>query len=290
VKTTAALVAVLALVLGTVGCSSDDGGIPAASTSSTAATAPADRPTLPEIVADPHATLSAVSVRSGADGLTVRAWWVLTRHGRTRGAIVSGEERMASPSYAPGTLRAWAAREPRVSEPVPAPGMGDLLAQDVLSLRDGTRAQQGGHDGATLDPFERLVRSVSGGPWQRFDVPHTDGQQAYTSGQVVLPDGRLLALLDAWSGDRRGRANPVWHGLWISAGDDWSSYRPWRPRFTPALPAGERPWGPLNALGAAVDPRPGSDPVVWVTTRDRLYVSTDGARTFREIAARPTTS
>jgi hypothetical protein len=166
--------------------------------------------------------------------------------------------------------------------------MDHLLTSEVLSLADGTRAQQGGHDGATLDPFERVARSTDDGPWELFDVPHTGGQQAYTGGQVVLPDGRLLVLLDQWSGDRRDRASRVWHGLWTSRGDDWSSYRPWRPRFSPALPAGALPWGPLTALGASADPGPGSGGVVWVTTSNRLYVSVDGARSFRELPARPT--
>jgi hypothetical protein len=288
VKTTAGLAAAaLALLAG--GCS-DDPREPAARSGAPAAVATtSDRPTLEQVVADPGATLSDVTVRPGPDGLVVHAWWVLRRHGHTFGAIVTSDDRMETASYAPGTYRAWSAHEPRVTRPSPAPGMGGLLTSDILSLQDGTRAQQGGHDGATLAPFERLVRSVGGGPWERFDVPMTHGQQAYTGGQVVLPDGRLLALLDAWSGDRRGRENPVWHGLWISAGDDWASYRPWRPAFTPALPAPQRPWGPLLALGASLDRRQTTGPVVWVSTLDRLYVSTDGAQTFREVAARPAT-
>ena len=293
-KTTTALAAA-AVALALTGCSQGSSSEPTAAPPSSAApsvthTRPpaAGPPGLAHIVGDPHATLSAVSVRPGPDGFTVRAWWVVRRHGHTRGAIVTSDDRMASATYAPGTYRAWAEHEPRVRKPHPEPGIGGLLPTDVFSLQDGTRAQQGGHDGATLDPFERIVRSVGGRPWERFDVPMTDGQQAYTSGQVVLPDGRLLALLNDWSGDRRGRANPVWHGLWVSDGDDWSSYRPWRPRFTPPLPHGHRPWGPLTSIGAAVDPRQETpDGVVWVTTSNELYVSTDGARTFRAVPVRP---
>lgn len=277
-----ALVAVAALT----GCSADD---PAASPAPPAATPTPprpDRPTLRQIVADPRATLSAVSVRPGPDGYVVHAWWVLPWRHRTLDAIVTSDDRMETSSYAPGTYRSWSAHEPRFREPTPVPGMGDLLPSDVSSLQDGTRAQQGGHDGATLAPFERMMRSVGGGPWERFDVPRTRGQQAYTGGQVVLADGRLLALLDAWSDDRRGHPHPVWHGLWISDGDDWASYRPWKPVLTPAPPVGEQPWGPLRAMGASVDPRQTSDGVVWVSTLNRLYVSTDGARTFHEIPAR----
>lgn len=240
-----------------------------------------------QVVADPRATLSAVSVRPVEGGYAVRAWWLLAEHGRSRGAIVSSRDGMSTATYARGTYAAWAAHEPRPVPPSPAPGLVGLLPTDVLSLRPGTRAQQGGHDGATLDPFERVVRSVDGGPWRRYDVPRTDGQQAYTSGQVVLPDGRLLVLLDQWSADRRGHANPVWHGLWVSAGDDWASYAPWHPAMAPIPAAGPQPWGPLTGLGAAADPRRPDRGIVWVTTVDRLYVSTDGARTFRELPARP---
>lgn len=282
--------ATLALLV--CGCSGSPSSVPspasASPTTSPTVRAADQRPTLPEIVADPKATLSIVSVRPGPDGLTVRAWWLLPwTHDRTLGAIVTSDDRMRSASYAAGTYRQWAAHEPPLTRPSPAPGMGDLMASDVFSLQDGTRAQQGGSDGATLDPFQRLLRSVDGGPWERFDVPQTRGQQAYTSGQVVLPDGRLLVLLDAWSSDHRGRPNPVWHGLWVSDGDDWSSYRPWRPTFTPKLPRGVRPWpSGLEALQATDDPRTGGG-IIWVTTLDRVYVSTDAARTFREVAARP---
>jgi hypothetical protein len=219
----------------------------------------------------------------------VRAWWVLQRGGRTFGAIVTGTGRMTSASYAPASYRAWTEGEPPAA-PSPVPGMGDLLPEDVVTLSDRTRAQVSGHDGATLLPFERVARSVDGGPWERFDVPRTRGRMGYTAGQVVLPDGRLLVLLDAWSDDRPGRPSPVWHGLWVSDGADWAAYRPWRPSFRPALPAsGRRPWGPLDSLGAAIGARQTSGPVVWVTAGNRLYVSTDGARTFREVPARPTT-
>ena len=250
-------------------------------------TSPSGRPSLPQVVAAPHATLSAVMVRPGPDGYTVRAWWLLAWRHRTLGAIVTSEDGMRTASYVAGSYRAWTKGQPALPKPSPVAGMGDLMATDVFSLRDGIRAQQGGGDGATLDPFQRVMRSVDGGPWQRFDVPRTDGQQAYTGGQVVLPDGRLLVLLDAWSGDRRGRVNPVWHGLWTSAGDDWSSYRPWKPTFSPALPAADRPFGSLQALGASLDPDQTRDGIVWMSTRNRVYVSTDQARSFLEIPARP---
>jgi hypothetical protein len=283
VRTTAALAITAALMLDGCAAGPPDPPRPAAVTTTA-------RPTLQEVVADTHATLSAVSVRPGPAGPTVRAWWVVRRGGRTFGAVVTGTGRMTPASYTAASYRTWAAGEPRAAKPSAVPGMSGLLPSDVLSVRDGTRAQVGGHDGATLLPFERVARSVDGGPWETFDVPRTRGRLGYTAGQVVLPDGRLLVLLDAWSDDRPGRASPVWHGLWVSDGGDWAAYRPWRPSFTPALPAGgRRPRGPLVSLGAALDPGQASGPVVWVTTANRLYVSTDGARSFQEVPARPAT-
>lgn len=279
-----------ALLLAGCGAATPIAGAPFESTAARptpSASSPPTRPTPEEIVADPRSTLSAVRVMPGPEGYTVSAWWVLTQHDHSLSAIVTSNDRMENPSYTRGTYRAWSKGQPPVTKPAALPGMAGMLATDIFSLQDGTRAQEGGHDGATLVPFERLMRSADGGPWERFDVPQTGGQQAYTSGQVVLPDGRLLVLLNAWSADGRGRANAVWHGLWISDGDDWSSYRPWRPEFSPKLPAGIAPWGPLQSIGAAVDPKQTVDGVVWVTTLNRLYVSTDGARTFHEIPARP---
>ena len=161
------------------------------------------------------------------------------------------------------------------------------MVSDVFSLQDGTRAQQGGGDGATLDPFQRLARSVSGRPWRVFNVPERQGQRAYTSGQVVLPDGRLLALLNDWSGDRIGRPSPLWHGLWLSNGSDWASYEPWQPTFTPALAATAQTRDPVEQIGAVLAPRQTRPGVVWVATATELYISDDGARTFREFPARP---
>ncbi|NHC22037.1 hypothetical protein G6553_02465 [Nocardioides sp. IC4_145] len=91
------------------------------------------------------------------------------------------------------------------------------------------------------------------------------------SGAVVLPDGRLLVLLPVWSGDRAGRPSAVHHCLWVSAGADWSSYRPWA--------------GDVQRLRA--DPREGG--VLWLLLADDmapLLVSTDGGRTLRAVRAR----
>ena len=107
--------------------------------------------------------------------------------------------------------------------------------------------------------------------------PRVDGELAYVEGADVLPDGRLLALLDHWSGDRGRHLSAPHHGLWISAGDDWGSYAPYRPRFVPKVQSA------LVDLGGTS----GRSGVVWVRTSDvQLYVSRDG-RTFEEEPTRP---
>jgi hypothetical protein len=152
-------------------------------------------------------------------------------------------------------------------------------------------AKVGGGDGATLFPFEATARSHDGGQtWTTYDVAAVDGERAYTSGQVVLSDGRLLVLLTSWSDDRRSRPGPRHHGLWVSDGDDWSRFTPYdEASFLP--PPGPPPAGGRLAelswqasLGA--DPQRGG--VIWLQGwDDRLYVSSDAARTFRAIPARP---
>ncbi len=129
-----------------------------------------------------------------------------------------------------------------------------------------------------------MVASRDGGSsWERFDVPRFDGEMAYTSGLVVTRGGRLLALLDHFSDDRPNRPSERHHGLWASAGTDWSTYDPLRSRMTPRPTPSPGGWPAIVSLGSSADP----DPLIWVTTWDhRVYVSTDDAVTFREIAAR----
>jgi hypothetical protein len=161
--------------------------------------------------------------------------------------------------------------------------MGRLLPLEVTSLARGTRVLVGGGDGATLLPFERVARSEEDDDWSVQRLPRFDGERAYVTGAVGLGDGRLVALLEHFSDDRAGRPAARHHGLWASSGEDWSSYAPLRPRFTPPLASNPDGWSGLVGLGASMDP----DPVVWVTTWDqRVYVSTDAMRTFREVDAR----
>lgn len=233
------------------------------------------------------ASLYAVVVHPGPEGYTVSAWWMLERGDATYGAIVTSDDGFKDAAYERASQSAWARHAPapkRVSAPSIDVFRG-LLTSPVTSLAVGTRAFVAGGDGATLLPFQAVARSTDDAAWQGNVVPRTDGDRAYVEGAVVLPDRRLLALLGAWSSDRGpARPGPEYHGLWVSAGDDWSHYAPYRPTFSPALAQG----GPVTSI----DAQPGGSRrsaygLVFATTRDnRLYVSADGAATFGEIRDR----
>jgi hypothetical protein len=163
----------------------------------------------------------------------------------------------------------------------PAPRM---LGGPETSLRPRTIAAVRGGDGATLLPFQLALRSDDlGETWRSFDLPKFDGEGAFVAGSVVTSDGRLLSLLNNFTGDRINRPSGAYHGMYVSAGADWSSYSELQPRFSPPLTAAPAGWSPLVRLGAEVAP----DPVVFVSTWDnRVYVSTDEAKSFRVIAVR----
>jgi len=154
----------------------------------------------------------------------------------------------------------------------------------VDSLSADLFAVTGGSDGATLYPFERIVRSLDGGAtWTRFNAPLFTDERGFNSGAIVAADGRLLVLLTEFADDGRGLPTEHHRGLYASAGRNWSTYRPLVPRFSPALAETRKRRPPIVSVGASSEP----DPVIWVTTWDRrLYVSTDDGASFREIPAR----
>jgi hypothetical protein len=169
----------------------------------------------------------------------------------------------------------------RTWEPVDNPSTDRLMWQPLVSLAPGIDGIADGSDGATLFPFEQVVR-VSSPQDTTYRVEWPGGVMGYASGTVVLSDGRVLTLLADWSDDGR-RPSKRHHGLWASEGDDWASYSAVEPVFSPPLTtAGSGP-DALAALAASADP----DPVIWVRTWDlRLYVSTDDAATFEELRIR----
>ena len=167
-------------------------------------------------------------------------------------------------------------------EPVGYPFTDPLMPMPLVSLASGVDAVAGGGDGATLFPFEQVARLWSPDDVSAYRVEEQDGATGFASGAVVLSDGRVLALL-ADSSDDRGSPSSRHHGLWVSDGDNWASYTPLEPVFSPPLPAPTAGTPPLRALAASVDP----DPVIWVqTSDDRVYVSTDDAATFTELRIR----
>lgn len=282
---TRALVAAVTVLV--AGCSGDPGPV-----SEPAEPSPTGSPSASarEIVEHPDARLYAVDVTRSRESVAVTSMWSLEReHGR-HFALTESDDGFRTGRYVTGGNQRLqrAFQQPRPEGAGRYQGadvdLGRLMPWPVTSLAADVLAVVGGGDGATLFPFERVVASVDAGTsWTRFDVPRFDGAMAYSSGQVVTADGRLVALLDHFSDDRRNRPGERHHGLWTSSGADWSSYRPLLSRMMPRPTPPPGGWSTLVALGATADP----DPVIWVTTWDhRLYVSTDGAATFHEIAAR----
>lgn len=261
----------------TGGCGSE---VPAARPDATVS-----RPRPEEVVSDPRSVLLDAVVVPRAGGLRVVAWWGCVEQAcRGRRAIATSDGG-ATASYEPWSQRAWTAYADRSVVAAPeVPALAGLLQQPVTSMvaggAEGIHVVVAGGDGATLMPFEAAARSTDhGGSWETYDVVLGD-ELGYQSGVVGLADGRLLVLLDHFSDETLARPADRWHGLWASDGTDWSSYAPYRPSFDPPLLPAPAGWSPLVALEARQD-------VSWVRTWDsRLYVSTDDARTFREVRAR----
>ena len=236
-----------------------------------------------EIVHDPRSRLLGAEVAPTRDGFDVAAWWGCVEKGcQGRRAIATSGDGFATAAYEKWSQRLWEKHSPIPTRPT-VPAL-EGLAQDAVSVTDGAERAQvviAGGDGATLKPFQKVARSGDHGEtWEVYDVAPIDGEMAYHYGGVGLADGRLLVLLDHFTddGDKTPAARP--HGLWISHGTDWTTYAPHEATFSPALSPSADGWSEIVDLDAA----PG---VISVRTWDsRLYVSTDGAATFREIAAR----
>jgi hypothetical protein len=81
-----------------------------------------------------------------------------------------------------------------------------------------------GADGATLFPFVAVHRARSAGGAAFERVPLPGDPRAYLSGEAVLPDGRLLVAIEAWSDTAPGPEFVTPPGLYVSAGEDWSTY------------------------------------------------------------------
>ena len=254
-------------------------------TSSPTATATPE-PTLEEYVADPAAILSGARVRRTETGFLVVAAWIVERgERRAKQILATSGDGFRTATYERYTQDAWYAQIPFEEHPEPGPDPQGLLDSPVTSLLPDTLGYVLGGDGATLLPFDRTARSTDQGlTWTTFDVPQVDGEQAYVTGTVVLADGRLLVCLNNWSGDRPNRPSRVHHGLWISDGDDWASFTPYEPPFSPPIQDAVQEWPAHQGLEATTSP---SGAVIWTSSPEgMLYVSTDDGATFTEIPVR----
>lgn len=236
-------------------------------------------------VAEPRSrVLARVAVTREGDRISFSALWTWGPGRRHRELVMGdGASRDREPAPREADLRAaFPAPEPATPAEASA-ALGRLLPLPVTSLQGDTRLVIGGGDGATLLPFQKVAVSRDHDDWWAAPLPLFDGARAYVSGAFVARDGRLLALLDHFSDDRAGRPAERHHGLWRSTSRSLTRFTPFRPRFVPPLSAPRDGWGPVVSLSATRSP----SPVVWVTTWDqRLYVSTDSARTFHEVDAR----
>lgn len=249
------LVALLLVAL--LGCSAAESTPPtpgpAPTAAAVAASPTADRRSPEEIAQDPSARLVAARITRTPSGLRVAAWWEVDDKGARREGVLVVREPGRGPSYERWSRRRWSDLAPAMPQATTVPAsLEGLLVNEIVSLQAQVSALVGGGDGATLFPFQKVARSSDdGATWTTYDVPHLGGERAFTSGEVVLPDGRLLALLGSWSGDRRNQPGLQHHGLWISIGHDWSTYRPVEPVFDPPFahpradgsPRGRR-WSP----------------------------------------------
>ena len=238
-----------------------------------------------EVVHDPQATLNGWRVWREDGRLNVAAGWVSCQGRRCRQAIAVSDDGFRTTRYFPATHRNQL-RYLFTGTGVPSSREQRLFPHRIVSPAPTLGQRRGlvaGGDGATLFPFERVARSDDDGrTWTIFRIPLRNGDQAYESGDAVLPDGRLLVLLDTWSGDRRHHRSNHFHGLWVSGRSDWSSLRPYHPTFRPALLP--EPHGGSTLTGFTAEPEAG---LLSVTTWDRrLYVSNDGGRVFRRTRAR----
>ena len=161
-----------------------------------------------------------------------------------------------------------------------------------------------GGDGATLLPFGSMHRSRDGGrTWEDIDV--RSDPRAYVGLVAVLPDGRLLVDVLAWSDQRINRMGSRPVGLHVSDGDDWAELlavgdrvsrsirgtarsRPWRcSRWSlHPTPCGSSPracpTARLRRCSCRTTPgRPGSPPRPAERARTGRRASHGGARTHR---------
>lgn len=292
----AALLAGLLCVVCLNGCRDQAPGVrtgasptPAAPTSSIAAGALRLSPE--DVAHHPQAILVGARVRPTADSFHVIAWWRLhLDNGRTRQTIATSDDGFVTATYERWSEEGFFEVTPDLPEP---PAAQNLLAWPLPSFVDspseGTMAYALGGDGATLFPFTQTARTTDGGEsWTTYDVQPVDGETGRLNGGVVLNDRRLLVLIGGWSDDGPRRPGRLHHGFWVSDGDDWGSFAPWEPTYSPPLEPTADGWYPVSSLEASAGSRQDViQDVMWsIAHPDLLYVSTDDGQTFTAIPAR----
>ena len=175
---------------------------------------------------------------------------------------------------------AWSADGGSTWHPMQMPNDDrQLMVGMIPSGDDSVQAVQVGGDGATYFPWDHVLKSTDGRTWTSYDGP--TGPRAYADPVAVLPDGRLVLDVHAWSDERGSRPSP--HPLGLYAGADWGGLSPVR----------------LSGPFASQDPHT-FDPTTFdvaVTTRSvTLYAqtpeqtgvvaSTDGGMTWHSVRAR----
>ncbi len=133
---------------------------------------------------------------------------LLTSEGQLRGIVQDFTARTAAVVWSDDGGATWARHDLPMTE--------TSLFTLVPTPDDSTMAVVAGADGATLFPFIAVHRSMDGGahladlqPGRRPDAPTWVAA-------IVLPDGRLLVDVDAWSDQRAGRPGRNPTGLWVS--------------------------------------------------------------------------
>jgi hypothetical protein len=185
----------------------------------------------------------------------------------------SGQLRVLAP-----TEYAWSDDGGATWHPIPLPPEGQPVTGIVPSASDDVHAVLEGGDGATLFPWDRILKSTDGVSWTPYPGPSTP--EAYVDSPVAMPDGRLLINVVVWSDQRAGKPAPRPVGFY--AGSDWSA---------PASVGMGAPFdvspdrSMVNVLDLAVTPR---SVTVYAHTPDQTGVvaSTDGGATWQPVTAR----
>jgi hypothetical protein len=176
------------------GCSGDPQARPLPPAASrTTPTSPPDVPSavsaaFGDVVDDPGAQLTSAYVERHGSTLSVNAYWICShiRCGNQQ-VIASSADGFATADYVHLTRRTYAERmlPPRPPKVPQLRELRHLITSPVTSLRRGLLAVVAGGDGATLLPFERVVRSTDWSSYHplraRFEPPLLAAPRGFSS-------------------------------------------------------------------------------------------------------------